>query len=143
MEVVRNTQWYLSAVKAKLNITSDYALAKALNISRQLASKYARGQTIPGPVVAFRVAEILGEQPAAVIVTFETERAERDGRADEADELRGWMSRLASIVLAAGIGILSFGGADLAHSSDVEHSIHRIQYVMHLVPPRPAPVLTD
>jgi predicted transcriptional regulator len=113
---------YLAAVKAQLKITSDYGLAKALKISKQAASKYASGERIPGPVVAFRVAEILGEQPAAVVAIFEQERAERVADEEEASEWREWVKRLggaaASILLAAGFGGLPNGGADLPQSGN-------------------------
>lgn len=113
---------YLAAVKAKRNITSDYALGKALKVSKQTAGKYARGEAIPGPVVAFRVAEILGDQPAAVIAVFESERAERDGRTEEVDELRHWLRKIggaaASILLATGLGGFPNADATLAHAKN-------------------------
>lgn len=113
---------FLSAVKAKLNITSDYALAKALRVSKQTASKYASGQAIPGPAVGFRVAEILGEQPAAVVAIFERERAERDGKLEEVEEWKTWVKRLggaaASILLAAGLGGIANADARLAQSQN-------------------------
>lgn len=113
---------YLTAVKAKLKITSDYALGKALKVSKQTAGKYARGEAIPGPVVAFRVAEILGDQPAAVIAEFEAERSERDGKPDEADEMKGWARKIAggaaSVLLALGIAHFPNADAQLATAAD-------------------------
>jgi predicted transcriptional regulator len=119
------TAEYLASVKARLQITSDYAMAKALKVSRQRASDYVLGKVIPGPVVAFRIAEIIGDQPAAVVADLEAERAERDGRPEEADYLRDVLRRLggaaASVLLAVGIGTppnagaASGGGGD--HSS--------------------------
>lgn len=98
---------YLAACKAKLNLSSDYKLAKALRVPPNLLSKYVLGKNVPGPVVAFRVAEILGEQPAAVLAEFEAERAERAGDADEADEWKGWAKKIgggaASVLLALGL----------------------------------------
>ena len=115
---------YLAAVKAKKNITSDYKLSKALKISTQMASKYARGENIPGPVVAFRVAEILGEQPAAVIADFELERAERDQKEDEVEEWKGFAKKLgglaATILVALGMGGNSNADARLSHLSTGE-----------------------
>lgn len=115
---------YLAAVKAKRNITSDYKLSKALGISTQMASKYANGQNIPGPIVAFRIAEILGEQPAAVIADFELERAERDKKEDEADEWKGFVKKLggaaASILLVMGLGGISNADARLVNQVNPE-----------------------
>lgn len=117
-----NTAEYLAAVKAKLNVTSDYAVAKALQIRPQRMAKYVKGQDVPGPVVGFRIAEILGDQPAAVVADLEAERAERMGKTDDADYLRKVLKRLggaaASILLAAGFGGFPSGGADLRAAAD-------------------------
>lgn len=109
---------YLFAVKAKLNITSDYALGKALKVSKQTAGKYARGEAIPGPVVAFRVAEILGDQPAAIIAEFEAERAGRDGKPDEADELteRATIARRLAALFAFA-WVFGWSGGDGGHGA--------------------------
>jgi transcriptional regulator with XRE-family HTH domain len=112
---------YLAAVKAKLNITSDYALAKALGITRQAASKYARGETVPSALVGFKIAELLGEQPAGVIAELEAERAEKAGNAADADAWKGIVRKLggtaASILLACGLGGFSNADAKLAAPS--------------------------
>jgi predicted transcriptional regulator len=112
---------YLNAVKEKLNVTSTYKLGKVLKVSKQMARKYETGESIPGPVVAFRVAEILGEQPAAVLTIFEQERAERDGKPEEAEEWKGWLKRLAAILAVAGIGGFPFGDANLAHAQQTDN----------------------
>lgn len=121
---------YLAECKSKLNVTSDYKLAKALKISTQLMAKYAKGQSVPGPVVAFRIAEILGDQPAAVVADLEAERAERDGKPEDADYLRGLVRRIAggaaSILLAAGFGGFLNSDANLARPA--EASTHYASY---------------
>lgn len=121
---------YFAAVKAKRNITSDYKLSKVLGISTQLTSRYTKGQNIPGPIVAFRIAEILGEQPAAVIADFELERAERDQKEDEAEEWKGFAKKLggiaATILVAVGMGGFSNADARLAQPSSTGTHIHRI-----------------
>lgn len=122
---------YLAAVKAKLNITSSYALGKALKVSKQVAGKYDSGEVIPGPVVAFRVAEILGEQPAAVVAQFELERAERAENDDDAAVMKGWLTKVAggamSILLAAGLGGFSNADARLASAPamDTAHIVSK------------------
>lgn len=122
---------YIAAVKAKLSIQSTYALGKALKVSKQAARKYESGENVPGPVVAFRIAEILGEQPVAVIAEFEEERAERDGKADEADYLRGVLRRIAggamSVLLAAGLGGFLSPDANLAQAETIGGTTHRIR----------------
>jgi hypothetical protein len=116
---------YLIALRGKLGQNgvpaTDYRVAKALKIRTQLMSKYSNGQNIPGPVVGFRIAEILGDQPAAVIADLEAERAERDGNADDADYLRNVVKKLAggamSVLLACGLGGMSNADARLARTS--------------------------
>ena len=122
-----NTQEYLSAVKAKLGISTDYKLAKALGVSRQLASKYVLGKNVPGPLVAFRIAEILGDQPSAVIADLEAERAEKGGKEAEAHEWHEIARRLAaSILLAVGVG--SFPNADARLAQVEQPSQERTSY---------------
>lgn len=124
------TSEYLAAVKAKRNITSDYKLSKALGVSESLMSKYQKGTVVPGPVVAFRIAEILGDQPAAVIADLELERAEKTGKADDAEEWRGFAKKLggmaATILVALGMGGSPNADARLQTLSTDNASIHRI-----------------
>lgn len=126
---------YLALVKAKLHITTDYALAKALKVSKQTAGKYSSGAVVPGPVVAFRVAEILGDQPAAVVADFEAERAERDGKGDDAEYLRRAIKRLggtaaawlATILVAGGLGSFPSIGKASEPVQSAAHITHRIK----------------
>lgn len=132
----RNTAFYLAAVKKKLNISSDYALAKALGIAKQSASRYTLGKGMPTALVCFRIAEILGDQPAAVIADIEQERAERDEAAADVEEWKGYAQRFggrlatigASILLVAGLGGISNADAKLAHFTDDGNSAHRMKY---------------
>lgn len=66
---------YLNAVKAKLGIESDYALAQHLGITRSAVSVFTRGKGIFGDDVALAVAEILGIHPLTVIAQANAERA--------------------------------------------------------------------
>lgn len=114
---------YLAAVKAKLNISSDYKLAKALGITRQAASRYSLGLAVPSSLVAFKIAEILGDQPSAVIADFEAERAEKAGNSGDLAEWQTIMQRLggaaASILLVAGLGGFPSSGAGSGVVPDV------------------------
>lgn len=65
---------YLDAVKIRLGITSDYALAAALGITRSAVSKFQKGAVF-GDDVALTVAEILGIAPIVVIAAANAERA--------------------------------------------------------------------
>ncbi|GGI16923.1 DUF3693 domain-containing protein [Oxalicibacterium faecigallinarum] len=70
-----NTLQYLDAVKATLNIESDYAVAKALGIRTSTISNYrARGGQMDDDV-ARKVAKIIGKHPGIVTLDIHRERA--------------------------------------------------------------------
>ena len=105
------TSEYIAAVKAKLNVSSDYAVAKALGTSRQRVSGFVNGKTVPGPLTAFKIAEILGDQPAAVIADFEAERAEKMGKDEDLDAWRAVLQQLRKVAGLAGMSILLAAGS--------------------------------
>lgn len=103
------TAEYLDAVKAKLNLETDYKVAKALGVPDSLMSKYRRGKSVPGPLTGFKIAEILGDQPAAVIADLERERAEKMEKSGDVSEWDGLIKKIgggvASILLVASMGL--------------------------------------
>jgi len=68
---------YLEAVKERLGITSDYALAARLGITRSAVSKFQKGAVF-GDDVALTVAEILQLNPLVVIASANAERSKTD-----------------------------------------------------------------
>lgn len=67
---------YLDAVKKALNITSDYALAKALGISKQAVSRYySKGGGFDDDV-ARKVASYLGLNAGLVMLDMHQQRAQ-------------------------------------------------------------------
>ena len=70
-----NTLEFLQAVKTRLNIESDYALAARLGITRSAVSNFTRGKGVMGDDVALTVAQILGINPLVVIAQANAERA--------------------------------------------------------------------
>lgn len=70
-----NTIEYLDAVKRKLGISSDYALAKALRIGQPAIIGYRAGRTTINDDTALAIADILGVHPLQVIATANAERA--------------------------------------------------------------------
>ncbi len=73
-----NTLEYLDAVKKRLGITSDYALAARLGITRSAVSTFVRGKGVFGDDVALTVAQILEINPLVVIAQANAERASTD-----------------------------------------------------------------
>lgn len=70
-----NTINYLRAVKSRLGITSDYALAAKLGVTRSAVSKMQQGESVFSDDVALTVAELLEVEPIAVIAAANAERA--------------------------------------------------------------------
>jgi plasmid maintenance system antidote protein VapI len=70
-----NTLEYLRAVKTRLGIESDYALAQRLGVTRSAISKLQQGKVVFGDDVALSVAQILDVPPIVVIAQANAERA--------------------------------------------------------------------
>lgn len=64
---------YLDAAKQRLNIESDYELAKRLEIPRQYVSAYRKGASIDN-LTAFKLAITLEMDPATVLADLESQR---------------------------------------------------------------------
>lgn len=61
----------LKDCKIKLRVSSDYALAKELQIERARISDYMSGKRTPNAYAAVKIAECLGLDPLALIAEFE------------------------------------------------------------------------
>jgi plasmid maintenance system antidote protein VapI len=70
-----NTVEYLRAVKARYGISSDYALAARLGVTRSAVSKMQQGAVAFSDDVALTVAELLDVEPILVIAAANAERA--------------------------------------------------------------------
>lgn len=90
---------YLDAVKAQLDIQSDYELAKRLEIGRGRIVEMRNG-TRPVPVdVAFRIAITLDLDPARVVADLEEQREKNEKRR------AFWRSFLSRVICAAALAV--------------------------------------
>lgn len=71
----------LDKCKEKLGVTSDYALAKALDIPRMRISDYRLEKKVPDEYTCFKFAEVLGESPSYVIAQIQAENAKDKNKA--------------------------------------------------------------
>jgi predicted transcriptional regulator len=71
-----DTIHYLDAVRDKLPTRSDYAVAKALGVSKQAVSRYMKGTGYFDDYVAIRVAELLKIDPLQVIADVNMQRTQ-------------------------------------------------------------------
>lgn len=68
---------YLDAVKARLDISSDYALAKALGVARESVNAFRSGRSAMGIETCMKVGEILNVDGHAVYAQGQIERAKK------------------------------------------------------------------
>jgi len=69
-----NTVEYLQQAKKALNIESDYALAKALGVTRGAVSSLMVGRTCMSDETACKVAAIIGKHAGIVMLDMHRER---------------------------------------------------------------------
>lgn len=72
---MKTTIEYLDAVKARLDLPSDYAAAKVLGVTRAAISSYRVGRSHFDDEMCVRVAEILGISAGEVMAAMQAERA--------------------------------------------------------------------
>src|SRR5690606_14713432 len=95
---------YLQAYAVARGISSDYAIAKDLGVTRQAVSKYRHDRAYPDFETAWRIADAIGCDPSEVMAAAELARAKR---AHDSARASVWQSRLKQI---AGGFLLVFCG---------------------------------
>lgn len=63
----------LDECKKKLEVTSNYALAKALDVAEPRIHEYYKGKAMPDEFACFKIAETLEINPAVVIAEIRAE----------------------------------------------------------------------
>jgi hypothetical protein len=101
------TAQLIDQARARSSILSDYRLAKNLGASSQMVSSWRAGLKYPSTWHIFELAKLAGRNPAEVIAELETERAERAGSVDQAQNWRGVLQRLAGASAAAGVVLMT------------------------------------
>lgn len=91
---MKTTAEYMDEAKAKLGVSSDYALAAQLDITRQAISKYRHNERAFDNFTCMKIAEITGIHLESIITDMEMMR-EKDVKRREAWE--NYMKRLGGI----------------------------------------------
>ncbi|NJD23901.1 MAG: hypothetical protein FIB06_00690 [Betaproteobacteria bacterium] len=86
---------YIDAAKERLNVRSDYAIAKKLGIGRNGIPEIRSGKRALPLEAAYHLAIILDKDPAAVIAELQMERETNPQRAEF---WRSFLSRAASVL---------------------------------------------
>lgn len=96
---------YLAALQKAQNISSDYALAKYLGVTRQTVSAYRCRNVAVSIDTAWKIADGLGIDPSQVMAAAELTRAER---AHDPERVKVWTARLRQISAACLVVFLGF-----------------------------------
>ncbi|CAB3726042.1 helix-turn-helix domain-containing protein [Paraburkholderia rhynchosiae] len=72
---MKTTIDYLDELRVKLQLPSDYAVAKALGCTRASVSRYRNGVGSFDDATAIKVAELLGLEPLEIIAAANFERS--------------------------------------------------------------------
>lgn len=73
---------YLDAVKAKLDLPSDYALAKVLGVTHQSVMQYRNGKSAMGVDTCLKAGEILRMDGHKVYADGQIERAKNSAQSE-------------------------------------------------------------
>lgn len=102
---------YLDAAKLALGVTSDYALAKHLELTPQAVSKLRMRGLVMGNTTAARVAQILSVPLARVIADCELERG------SSPEFWKGLRDRAAAVLVALGAAIFGVSSPSPVHAA--------------------------
>jgi transcriptional regulator with XRE-family HTH domain len=96
---MNTTRELLAAVKRRHHLTSDYQLAKFLEISAQRISKYMSGKVTLGDEAAMKVADALGIERGRALAIVAAERTQSDQAKKEWLKLAGTAAAVAVVAL--------------------------------------------
>lgn len=104
----------LDKCKEKLGVSSDYALAKELDIRQARLTSYRKGREHPDVYVCFRMAEILGESPSSIIAQVEAKNAKNESKRLYFNK---FFTTAALWITLAGASAISIGFSDSAYAA--------------------------
>ena len=102
---MKSTKDWLQEVKKRHAVTSDYALSKLLDVSRQHVSNWMLGNNTLSDYAALKVADALGINPLEVIASMNAERAARIVEKQAWERLAKKLATAAMILIFSGISI--------------------------------------
>jgi len=116
---------FISDLKIKSGIASDYALAKLLGVTKVTISHYQNGKTLIGDATAMRVAELLDLDPAYVVACIHAERAKHEGEKKLWERIAAMASgvTLALMLLSAPL----FADTSAAYASEMSNTVYYVK----------------
>lgn len=126
---MQTTNELLNAVKAKLCLPSDYALAPKLGLTKQMISRYRLKKEYFGDEMCLKVASILEIDPAIVLASIHAERAKTEA---EKSAWTALFERLGGVAAAAVFGIMLNAPIDAkANASASAKPLHNAGLSIH------------
>lgn len=112
LRMMHTTNQILDEISKRYGGCSDYRLAKLLTTSSQTVSGWRSGRTRLSLDFALRAAALLEWEAAYVVACVEHERAERDARLEQTDEIKATWEKIAqhfkpaaAVILAVLLGL--------------------------------------
>jgi plasmid maintenance system antidote protein VapI len=103
---MNSTHQLIERVRTTTDTRSDYAVAKALGITPQRISRYLRGlDEIHDDAAITRAAELIGDDPAALLAEFQAERAKSENARRAWRRLAVLAREHAAAALLLGVGM--------------------------------------
>lgn len=110
---------YLDKVKKKLEISSNYAVARVLEIDRQMVNAYYRGERVPDAYACTRIAIALGEDPAVVMATIYEETEKNEKRREFWRDFASHASKAAAVTLVSSFMLFSGKGNHAGQNAEI------------------------
>ena len=86
---MKKIKYYLDAAKKKHKPSSDYALAKTLQVGQSHISNYNSGRSYPDDKTAVKLARLLNINPLEIIAAAHYQRAVKS---DDSEGKKLWLS---------------------------------------------------
>lgn len=104
---MHTTPQILDAIAAKYGNCSDYRISKLLGTSTGSVGNWRVGRSALNPTYAVKAAVLLDWEPAYVLACVEHERAAKDERLEQTDEIRATWEKIAERFKPASLAILA------------------------------------
>lgn len=126
---MRSTPEILDALKTALGVSSDYALAKKLGVTRGAVSNWRVGLSTFSDEMALKVASVLNVEAGLIFAICYSERAKTEA---EKNAWRGMWEKLGGVAASLAFGIMlssaypteSRASTDVSPRADAVQSIH-------------------
>ena len=114
---------FIDALKRQHSITSDYAAAQLLGLTRSQLSRYRNGKDYPSDDMAMKIADLMGLDPGYVVACIHAERAATE---PTRQLWAGIAKRLERAGLAAALAVFMLLGVaipDASHAKNAQFSV--------------------